>query len=223
MSTTDYIPHTDDGFRTWAVYYATNISAGPGTYQLTAAQAASIQSVVDDFVAKLLIADNELTRNKQTVADKEDAKAIAISLCRNYAILIKENSGISDGDKLAIGVRPINPNRDPINVPMTSPIVTILGNTPGSQTLQFRDPTEPDSKAKPFGATELQLFLAITDSDDPAPLDTARFHSKVTRNPIAVEFNQADDGKMATYYARWASARGEFGPWSLPAAMRIAA
>jgi hypothetical protein len=218
----DYIPSDDAGFRTWALNYATNIGANPPLYMLTTGQAASISGAVDDFIAKLTIADNELTRTKQTIADKDDSRSIAESMCRQYAVLIKENTGITDGDKLSIGVRPINPSREPVECPQTSPLLSILGNTPGSQTLVYADSSSPESKAKPFGATELQLFLAI-GPDEPASLADARFYAKVTRNPVGVEFSEADDGKIATYYGRWASARGEFGPWSLPVSMRIAA
>ena len=137
-------------------------------------------------------------------------------------MLLKDNVGISDEDKVAIGVRPINPNREPIECPQTSPLINIIANTPGAQTVVFADSTTPDSKAKPFGASELQLFRAVTTADA-APLSEAEFYGKFTRNPVAVQFDEADDGKIATYYARWASARGEVGPWSLPASMRIAA
>lgn len=217
-----YIPPDDDGFRTWAENFAQNISANPPLYMFTAAQAASIQGVVDDFVAALAVATNELTRTKPTIIAKDDARSIAETLCRQYAILIKDNTGITDEDKVAVGVRPINPNRDPIECPQTSPLLNILANTPGTQTLRFADTNTPDSRAKPFGASELQLFLAI-GTEEPAPLSSADFYGKFTRNPIAVDFNETDDGKMATYYARWASVRGEVGPWSLPATMRIAA
>src|SRR5262245_11413637 len=105
----DYIPHTDDGFRTWAVNFAAKLTASPGTYMFTAAQAASIQSAVDDYVEKLEVADNELTRTKFTIAEKDDAKSVAENLCRGYAMLIKDNTGIADADKLVVGVRPINP------------------------------------------------------------------------------------------------------------------
>src|SRR5687767_5786393 len=43
------------------------------------------------------------------------------SLCRQYAMFIKDNAGITDGDKVNIGVRPENPNREPIECPQTSP------------------------------------------------------------------------------------------------------
>jgi hypothetical protein len=217
-----YIPSTDEGFRTWAENFASNISANPGLYMLSPAQAASIQSVVDDFVAKLAIALNENTRTKPSVASKDDSRAVAETLCRQYAMLIKDNTGISDEDKIAVGVRPINPNREQIECPQTSPLLSILGNTPGAQTVVYADSTTPDSKAKPLRASELQLFRAV-GTVEAAPLSEAQFYGKFTRNPIAVEFGEADDGKIATYYARWASIRGETGPWSLPVSMRIAA
>jgi uncharacterized small protein (DUF1192 family) len=222
MASSSYIPAEDAQFRTWAEAFAGGISADPPRYFLTPAQAASIQGVVDDFVAKLAIATNESTRTKPTIIAKDDARHVAESLCRQYAILIKDNAGISDDDKVAIGVRPINPNREPINCPQTSPLLNIVAATPGSHTVRFSDSMDPEKRAKPFGASELQLFLAITEEDQ-APLTDAKFYAKVTKNPVGVEFSQADDGKVATYYARWASVRGEVGPWSLPVSIRIAA
>jgi hypothetical protein len=80
----------------------------------------------------------------------------------------------------------------------------------------------PDSPAKPFGASELQLFRAVgtTPATDP---NAAQFYGKFTKNPMAINFNPADNGKQATYFARWASRRGEVGPWSNPISMAIAA
>ena len=119
-------------------------------------------------------------------------------------------------------MRPINPDRNPIEVPETSPLLNIIGCTPGAQTVRYADTNTPDSGAKPFGATSLQLFVAIADTavDDP---DLAAFHGAFTKNPIGVGFDAGDDGKMATYYARWASRKGDIGPWSLPVSMRVAA
>lgn len=44
-----------------------------------------------------------------------------------------------------------------------------------------------------------------------------------TRGPITVRFEHDADCRKATYWARWVSRRGEFGPWSLPVSMSIAA
>ena len=222
MPSTDYIPRNDDAFRTWAETFSTNISLNPAVFMLTPAQAASIAATVTDFVNKLAIASNDATRTRQTIADKDDARSVCENMCRQYAIDIKNNEGITDGDKLSIGVRPINPDREPIDPPTSQPLINVLGNLPGVQTLVFADSNTPDSKAKPFGVTDLQLFRGIGETPE-MPLAQCQFYGKITRNPIDVMFDETDDGKIATYYARWATQRGETGPWSVPVSFRIAA
>ncbi len=222
MPSTDYIPRNDEAFRTWAENFSTNLNLNPALFMLTPAQAASIQGTVDTFVAKLASASNEATRTKTSIADKDDARSVCENMCRQYAIDIKNNEGITDGDKLAVGVRPINPDREPVDCPTTPPLINVLGNLPGQQTIRFADTTTPDSPAKPFGATELQLFMGITD-DGEATLAQSQFYGKFSRNPIEVAFDETKDGKNATYRARWASQRGDVGPWSVPVTFRIAA
>lgn len=222
MASDEYMPAEDAQFRTFVESFSAGISSNPGSYMLSAAQAASIASVVANFVAALAVSSAEATRTKATIAQKDDARAICETLCRQYAMLIKDNGGIADADKIAIGVRPVNPDRSPIECPQTAPLLNILGNTPGVQMLRYADMATPDSRAKPFGASELQLFV-VKGTVENAPLADARFYGKFTRNPIEVLFDEADDGKIATYYGRWASVRGEVGPWSLPVSMRIAA
>ena len=220
MPAYDYIPGPDEAFRTWAEAFSSGISAN-GAFMLTRA------SRIDPGGCRRLRLspcdrEQRIHPHPPDHHRKDDSRSICESLCRQYAILIKENTGIADEDKIAIGVRPINPNREPVDCPQTSPLISIIGATPGSQIIRFADSTTPDSKAKPFGASELQLFVAI-GTEETAPLSDAQFYAKVTRNPVAVEFAEGDDGKIATYYARWASVRGEVGPWSLPVSMVIAA
>jgi hypothetical protein len=222
MATSDYMPTEDAEFSLWAQAFANGISSNFSAYMLTSAQAASIQQVVDEFVAALLVSKAESTRTKPTIVAKDNAREICETLCRQYAVLIKENSGISDEDKVAIGVRPINPTRQPVACPDTAPLLNIIESTQGVQELRYADSATPDSRAKPFGATELQLFRVIGTVES-APLSEAEFYAKVTRNPVKVQFDEADDGKIVTYYARWAGPRGDVGPWSVPVSMRIAA
>jgi hypothetical protein len=218
-----YIPAEDAEFRNFATTFANGITANPALYMLTSAQAASIQQAVDEFVAAYQIVVEPATKTKATVIAKENARSIAENLIRQYAMIIKENDGIDDGDKVNIGVRPRNPSREPIEVPSSWPVLNILGNTFGTQTIKYID-SATEKKARPFGASELQLFLTITADGAPEPdVTTGKFVGKFTRNPITVDFTPSDNCKMATYWARWVSARGETGPWSFPATMAIAA
>jgi hypothetical protein len=40
---------------------------------------------------------------------------------------------------------------------------------------------------------------------------------------MTVVFDAEDNGKIATYFARWSSRRGDMSNWSAPASMAIAA
>jgi hypothetical protein len=218
----DYIPNQDAEALAWMQTFSAGITASPSTYDLVAADATAIAAVVSAFAGAQAVAINPATRTPVAVNDKDEARASAEELCRQYAAGIKVNAGISNSDKIAIGVRPVNNSRTPIPVPDTSPLLNIVGNTPGVQTLRYADSATPDSGKKPFGALSLQLFLATGTAAATDP-DTAAFRAAYTRNPVEVAFDAADDGKVATYFARWATRTGEVGPWSLPVSMRIAA
>lgn len=217
-----YIPRSDSGARDWMQTFAGRIEAQPDRFGLSPADAKAIRRAVDAYDAAYVLANSVETRTKKTVCEKDQARNSAEQICRQFASLIKMSGGVSDADKIAIGVRPVNRGRSPITCPQTSPLINVIACTPGAQTLWYRDSMTPDSSAKPFGATELQLFVAISD-ELMAPRDEAKLVGKFTRNPISVSFKAADGGKRATYYGRWVSRRGEVGPWSGPVCMHIAA
>lgn len=219
-----FIPAQDSAALAWMQVFAGGITANPSLYLLTAVDATAITAAVDLFATALAVVQDPAQNTVVTVAAKDDARTSAEQICRLYAALIKPNAGISDPDKLAIGVPPVNNDRTPINVPSTSPLLNVIASTPGSQTLRYSDTFTPDSGAKPFGADTLQLFVGVEAADvivtNPEDAD---FYGAFTKNPIGVAFVAADNGKQATYYARWAGKNGEVGPWSAPATLAIAA
>ena len=217
-----FIPRSDADALVWMLAFSGGISSSPGTYELTAADAATIAAAVSAFQIALLIAEAPLTRTPGNINAKDTRRNAAEALCRQYAIQIKYNNGITDQAKIDIGVRPVNESREPIYCPQTSPLVNVTAATPGSHTVHFADSLEPNIKRKPFGAAALQVYVFIGD----APTineDEARFIGLYTKNPVVVGFQPEDDGKMATYFARWSGKRGDMGPFSLPVSMRIAA
>jgi hypothetical protein len=218
----DYIPTTDAGKLAWLKNFAGVIAAKPYAYQLTPGDAATIQAAVDEYGAALGDVNDPSTRTPVNIALKDSARNSAVQLCRQYAALVRVNAGISDASKIALGTRPVNNGRTPIHVPASSPLLNILAATPGAQTLRYADANTPKKAAKPFGATQIQIFVAVGTSPLADP-DEAEFYGAFTKNPIGVGFGPDDDGKVATYFARWAGRRGDAGPWSLPVSMRVAA
>lgn len=217
-----YIPERDLPALQWMQTFSNGIAANPGMYQLSGADSSAIAGVVSAYDTALQIAAEPTTRTPITVANKDAARNSAKQLCRQYAMMIRPNGGISDAGKQAIGIRPINPDREPIPCPGTSPLLSVVASTQGAQTVKYVDALNPDISAKPFGATEVQLFLHVADTSSSNPND-AKFLGKYTKNPIVVAFDATQNGKQATYFARWASRRGDVGPWSAAATLAIAA
>ena len=109
-----------------------------------------------------------------------------------------------------------------VSCPESSPLLQIRGIAPGSHTLAYCDSNTLGSRRKPDGAICIQVFVAIADRAD-APLEEARFYRNFTTSPAVVSFDAKDNCKIATYYARWSTRKGECGPWSMPVSMTIAA
>lgn len=217
-----YIPAEDAMALAWMTGFSSGITANPGIYMLAAADASAIAAAVAAFNTAFYAAENQATRTPAAVSLKDQTRNSAEQICRQYVMLIKVNPAISDQDKINIGVRPENTSRDPITCPQSSPLVNVLGSTPGLQTVVYADTNTPDSKAKPFGAMQLQLFVAVADEPTVDATD-ALYYGSFTRNPVPVLFTDEQDGKVATYFARWVGRRGDHGQWSQPVSMRIAA
>jgi GAF domain-containing protein len=73
-----------------------------------------------------------------------------------------------------------------------------------------------------FSDEDLLLFRTIGTAATTDP-EAAKFVGKFTKNPMAVTYESADNGKIATYFARWTSRRGGMSNWSAPASLAIAA
>ena len=218
----DYIGKTDDQKRDWMINFRDVLQANGGAYFVSGPEVVAISAVIDDFVAKLAIVRSVNGRNPGTTAEKNAARSQAVDACRTLAMQLKANEGISDALKIVAGIRPPNPSRTPMPSPTEMAVIAVLGGMLGSHTLRYLDPEGGESSRKPFGCTNLQIYrgIAVEEIEDVA--QTAFYHA-FRRNPIASAFDHADDGKVATYFARWADAKGQVGPWSAPVSLRIAA
>lgn len=208
-----YIPTQDQAFNAWATNFAGMITATPGAYGLTATDATVIQTASNNFTAALALATDPSTRTKPTVADK-NAKLVALTgVCRPYAIQIRNNLGVTNEQKRDLGLNILNNSRTPVPTPDSNPLLSVIGATQGVHTLRFADANTPDRRNKPVGAIAMQLFLAVGAAPVSNP-SSASFYASVTRQPFAVTFAPADNGKTATYFGRWITRRGDVGPWS---------
>jgi hypothetical protein len=218
----DYMGGSDDAKRDWLVNFNNVTGASPGVYLFRGADVSAVDAAVDAFVTALGIARGELTRNKTTVAQKNDCRDAAVGLCRQYAKLIKYNAGIDAAAKIAAGIKPPSNTVEPVECPLSSPVVIPVAATNGAHTLGYKDSIDLTARSKPAGAVDLLLFRTISTAATTDP-EAAKFIGKFTKNPMAITFESEDNGKIATYFARWSSRRGGMSNWSAPASMAIAA
>jgi hypothetical protein len=216
------IPNTEDELALWMTAFRDGINASPASYFVSDGDATTISNAVTAFINARTVANNETTRTKPNIELKDAALASADGVCRLFYGLIQRNAGISDADKIAIGVSPMNPNRTPRPCPQGSPGLNVVASTPGAITMEYYDSLNSGNKAKPFGATMCQLFVVVAEENAATP-ENAKFVGNFTTNPMPAVFDASERGKQATFFARWGGKRNEFGQWSVPVSMTIAA
>ena len=217
-----YIPSREADMDAWLLNFKTLIVASPTSYGLVTADGTAISAAYSAWNAAYLAATNPTTRTKATVQTKNQQKANVLSVVRGYAATIRANRAVSDALKIGIGLHIHDSQPTPVPPPSTYPVLTIQGLGLGAQDLNAADQMTPNNRAKPAGAIGLVLFRAVGTGPVSDP-SQAQYLAFVTRAEFQSQFDPADNGKTATYFARWTNGKGEAGPWSPPASMPIAA
>ena len=204
--------------------FANGLLANYGLYQVTLPDANACVTAVTNFTTAYTVWNNPATRTAGALEAKEATKSSALGICRVFYRQVQLNNGVSNEDKLLIGVTPLNNTRTRRNCPQTSVALSIAASTPGAQTVNFRDSTDLTRRGLPMGATMCQVFVQVGEENaETFDITKARFVGNFTTNPMPVVFDESERGKQATYFARWGGKRNEFGNWSLPVSMTIAA
>ena len=217
----DYIPRSDSGFRDFLHNFATLIQADPNKYGLSESDAQIITNHDESYEAAYVPVQSAATRTTALVGQKDAVKAAAIASVRVYAMIIKANKGVDNEDKLALGIRVNDPTPTPIPAPDSAPLLSIVAAFSGEHVIRFSDENTPASRKKPHGAIQIQINRKIAYGADPV-VEGSELVGLYTKQPIQVPQEQMNAGKTASYFGRWVTRTGLFGPWSLPVGMTIA-
>ena len=218
----DFIPSRDAELEAWLLNFKTLIAATPTNYGLVTADATAITASYTAWHTAYVAATTPTTRNHITIAAKDAQKILTVDVVRTYSNTIRANTAVSDSLKLGLGLNVHDTIPTPVPPPSTYPILAINGAGPLIQELRAADQMTPTRRAKPHGTAGLLIFRAIGTAAE-TDATNAPFLGFVTKADILSSFSSADDGKVATYFARWTNGKGELGPWSAPVSMRIAA
>lgn len=217
-----YIPSREADLDTFLANFKTLIAASPTSYGLVTADGTAITNAYNNWHSAYLAAVNPTTRTKATVITKNEQKANVLSVVRGYASTIRANAAVSDALKIGLGLHVHDSVPTPVPAPTTYPMLTLSGMGVGRQDLRVADQLTPAKRAKPSGAAGLLLFRHVGTAPATDPTQCA-FLAFAGRTGFTAEFDPSDNGKVATYFARWTNAKGEMGPWSPAASLPIAA
>lgn len=222
---TSYIPPGNDAYDAWFRNFSTLITANPTTYGLVTGDATAIAAQYTSWHAAYLLAQNPSTRTTPTVAAQAAARSTTVAFVRPYAITISRNPAVTNDAKTAVGVNLPNTARTPVPPPTTVPALALVSAIHFQQTIAYKDTSTPTTKAKPFGAIALELWIAkgTTPATDPSQ---ATLYGSLTKSPAQIGFTSPDVGKFATYWGRWSTKSGpggqnQTGPWSAPLTVAI--
>jgi hypothetical protein len=215
------IPRRDTQIATWAQVFANAINASPSTYGLSLTDATNIVTANDSFQAAYATATDPASRTRTTVASKDSYRNAAVATFRGYYVIIQNNPGVTDDNKLAAGIRVRSQARTKHLCPQTQPLLSILGAIPLQLQCRYQDPdrvTTPGHKAP--GAVAVQFWgeISTTPTENVA---NAHFIGAFTRNIVQLNFEPGDAAKTAVLWCRWQGIRGDVGPWSTAVKMTI--
>lgn len=152
---TPYIPETDAGARQWLNNFAAIVASDPAAVGLTVADATTLTALAETYDALFDAANNPITRTPGIIADKDAARNQAVATFRTYAQQVKRNAGVSDQQKLDLGLHLDDSSLTPIPAPVTVPLLAIVAAESGLHTLRYADSQTPASRAKPLCALQL--------------------------------------------------------------------
>ena len=215
-----YIPASDAGFNSWLVNFDALLTADPTAYGLTAPDAAAVATVTAAWAAAYLAATDPSTRTPSAVAAKDSARSDAEAVVRPYAMQINLNGAVTDEQRVNLGLTVRKTVPTPVPAPTSAPALELVAATPGNHRLRYSDTGQGTGKAKPYGAigVELQAYIGAAPTADP---NDASYVGTVTKSPFDQPQSGANQGQMATYFARFITrsgpaGRAQTGPWSAP-------
>ncbi|MEK6702935.1 MAG: hypothetical protein AABZ53_11770 [Planctomycetota bacterium] len=218
----NYIPARDADLDAWLANFKTLIAATPTNYGLVAADGTAITTAYTNWHNAFLAATNPTTRTEATVSTKNTQKALTLTLVRGYAATIRVNAAVSDALKIGLGLHVKDTQPSPVPPPVTKPVLAIAHMDQGFQDIRATDEATPNSRARAAGSAGMLLYRAVGTAavNDPSQ---AVFQAFLGKPQARSTFNNADNGKTVTYFARWTNAKGEVGPWSQGLSVSIAA
>lgn len=218
MAYSSYIPAADSEFAVWLANFQSLLAANPTNYGLVAGDAAEVTTVNTAFQAAYVLATGGTTRTSATIAAKDNARAAAEAVVRPFAVQISLNGSVSDALKVGIRVTVRKLVPTPIPAITTAPDLSLKLLQFGQAKINFRDAQQPQGKAKPFGATGLELWQR-SGAGTPTEPYVWTYVGNWGKSPLTFDLAGQASGTQIVLRSRFTTLSGpggksQPGPWS---------
>lgn len=208
----DFLPRSDEAFELWRAAFDKYLKENLSALGLTAAETAALNALQTAWQSALPAVANTKAAYDAAIALKNDLRQQLEDALRAIVQQIQSNPATTDEQRAGLGITIPDETRTRTPPPTTRPVGWVETD-PLQNTINFRDITTPNSKAKPPGARGCQLWFFIGPA---APTDMEQYDFLATdsQTPYVHGLDMADVGKTVSYRLRWVNNRDEPGPWS---------
>lgn len=227
-----YIPRPDGDFDGWAHNFLTQVVIFFNTQGLDDAPVVAVSTALTEWDKAYLAHTQAQAAAEAAAARKRTARAAFEGTARPVVNFVQAFPATTNADRAVMGITVRDLSTTPAPVPATRPLARVDAARGLTQTLRFVDAATPQRRAKPKGATGAEVWLALTDPNEPAPppntpgvVGGGPYSYVITNSSgsLRTDFSNAQAGKTAHYLLCWVNARGEKGPWSEPCSATVAA
>ena len=219
----DYIPEPIGELVIWGQNFVSYIGVN---VLVLAPLTAAVATALSTAYSQMVTAINNNTTAQAAAQAANAAQELAIAnfetKTRDVAQQMQASPTVTDQQREAAGLPVYDTIRTAVAPPSTRPTFEIDISDRLRHIIKFRDELTPDTRAKPAGAREAEIWHKVSDTQ-PVSENDYDYLAGDSATPYVAAFDGAQAGKTVWYLLRWKSTRGETGPWSFPLSAKVPA
>ena len=229
-----FIPNRDCEFATMATSFANTIAKDPEKWGLEAFDAEQLSRRVQEFRDAYSRVVNPRTRTSSAAGTKDEKRKRAEEIIRRMANIIRASDQISAADKSLLKIKERPKKLGKRVVPFAAPNLSYLGAprnagpNSGLHLLSFTEGFTLINKSKPNGAVRVEVFVDLVPVGEKVPQFPGQYLGgrpwylrSFTSSPMKVKHPVPPVPMLVVYWARWADAKGNVGPFSQTCVTRV--
>jgi hypothetical protein len=229
-----FIPNGHLAFESMVRAFATTIAKRREAYAVSEIDCAWLTQQVKEFAHAQAQASGPGTGTASTRAMRAEVRVRLEEVVRRIANQIRANPLIRADYKVSLGIKERPKKLGKRTVPFAPPYLHYqgapakAGPNSGYHQLCFAEGFSFINKSKPNGAVRVELFVDLVAQGDPIPQFPGQYLGgrpwylrSYTSSPIRVKHPVPPVPMQVVYWARWADARGNVGPFSQTCVARV--